>query len=121
MNNGPSFFARTLRQSRIGRSRTLAYSNRDRCQVLGSRLERRGGARRPTRKIMETKQILVSVLPGGLLYGDVAGRAELRDNVNGSVVVDVHVPGAVGRPKDRERTVDAGIFAVVTADRDVPT
>ncbi len=59
------------------------------------------------------------MLPGGLLYGDVAGRAELRGNVNGSVVVDVHVPGAVGRPKDPKRTVDAGIFAVVTADRDV--
>ena len=39
--------------------------------------------------------------------------------VHGSVVLGVHVPGAIGRTEDRERTIDVGVAVVDSADRDI--
>src|SRR6266508_6876166 len=104
----------------IARGRTKAYSNEDGCQVLRRWIwGRKNGARRPRLGCREAKQVLVSVLAGGLLHGNVAGGAKLGADVDCSKVVQVHVPGAVGGAEDREGAIDSGVVIVDPAHGDV--
>src|SRR6266508_3863445 len=102
MNNGPSFFAITLRQSRIDRSRTLSLlQSRSLSSPSDGRFgQEKAGPEGPAWKTRVGSEILVSILAGGLLHGDVAGGAELGADVDSSVVIVAHVPGALGGPED---------------------
>src|SRR6266542_2476431 len=102
MNNGPSFFAITLRQSRIDRSRTLSLlQSRSLSSPSDGRFgQEKAGPEGPAWKTRVGSEILVSILAGGLLHGDVAGGAELDGQVHHTIAIAAHIPGARGGAED---------------------